>query len=479
MTSGSAPVKEYGMIAIGSGSAVSVLDSWLRTHPGERGAVIDKDSPGGICLTRGCIPSKMLTSVADVIRTVQRAPEFGLSVRDVRVDFARVMKRLHDHIDPEIEAIRQGLSQAREIDYYPETVEFVAPYTLRTARGERLRAPRILLGLGSEPRLPPIPGLAESEPLTSDTVFDLRELPDRLTILGGGYIAAEFAHIFSSFGSEVTVIGRNPRLLPREDPEISEVVTQELGKRVRLLRGRTPRRIRRTRRGSLTIDLGAEDGQPAEDVEADRILVATGRGSTSHHLHPERGGIDTDPQGWIRVNEYLETRQPGIYALGDATGVWPFKHKANYDARILHEALVNGRRIPVDYHAIPHAVFTDPEVASVGWTEEQARAQVPSSELLVGRYEYRHTAKGEALGVHHGLVKVLVRRNGLEILGAHIVGPQASILLQEVVNLLYTPDRSALPILQGLHIHPALSEVVERAFLSLRLLEDPPARSPP
>jgi mycothione reductase len=459
-------MKEYDMIAIGSGSSVSVLDGWLRHHAGARGAVIDKDAPGGICLTRGCIPSKMLTSAADVVRIIERAGEFGIAVSGMRVDFGKVMDRMHHHIDPEIRAIGQGLSRAKEIDYYHAPVEFVGPYTLRTPDGEQLHSERILLGLGSEPTIPAIPGLAEAAPLTSDTVFNLRERPESLAILGGGYIAAEFGHFFSAMGSRVTIVGRNPRFLPQEDPEISEIVTRTLGRRVRLLLGQQPTRVTKGRGKRQVLHLSAA-GTAEEAVEVDGILVATGRGPTTRFLRPERAGIQTNPSGWIAVNEHLETNQPGIWALGDATGVYPFKHKANYDANVLYRSLILGRKSSVDYHAVPHAVFTDPEVASVGLTEPAALEQVGEDRLLVGRYEYKNTAKGEAIGVEDGLVKVLVMADGMRIVGAHIVGPHASILLQEVVNLMYTPTRSAQAILDGMHIHPALSEVVERAFLSL------------
>ena len=466
-------IKEYDILAIGSGSAVGVVDAWLRNHPQGRGALIDKDQPGGICLTRGCIPSKMLTSVADVVRTIERAEEFGVSVKGSRVDFAKVMQRLHDHIDPEIRSIENGLSHAPNLDYYHEPAEFVAPYTLRSSGGVTMRSSRILLGLGSEPVLPPIVGLAASRPLTSDTVFGLTERPEQLAILGGGYIAAEFAHFFAAMGTAVTVVGRNPRFLPQEDPEISDIVTRSLGRRVRLILGRQPDRVESGPRGRAVLHLPSTGHAPDEALDVDRVLVATGRGPTTALLHPERAGIPTDSRGWIRVNEYLETGQPGIWALGDATGVYPFKHKANHDSKVLYRSLVQGRRTAVDYHAIPHAVFTDPEVASVGLTEPQALQRYGTEGLLLGRYDYKDTAKGEAIGAEEGRAKVLVRSEGLELVGAHIVGPHASVLIQEVVNLLYTADRSARPILDGIHIHPALTEVVERAFLALAPVAGP------
>jgi mycothione reductase len=459
-------VKEYGMIVIGSGSAVSVLDAWLRANPGQRGAVVEKDTPGGICLTRGCIPSKLLVASADVARSVQRAGEFGVDVRGVSVDFGRMMGRMHGQIDPEIQGIRQGLSHAPELDFYPVPAEFIGVATLRVGP-ETIHSDRILLGLGSEPLVPAIPGLAEAGFRTSDSIFALTKLPPRLAILGGGYIAAELAHVFSAAGSAVTVVGRNPRFLPLEEPEVSEVVRGALGQRVRILTAHTVSSVELGRRGVKRLHLTTSTGPVPGPLEVDEIVVATGRGPTSRILHPERSGVKVNAAGWIEVNEYLETSQPGIWALGDATGRHLFKHKANYDAKVLYQNLVRGDRTAVDYHAVPHAVFTEPEVASVGLTEAQAVAVHGSDRVLVGVCPYRETAKGEALGETAGFAKVIVHTDGLKILGAHIVGPQASVLLQEVVTLLYTPERSLRPILDGMHIHPALSEVVERAALRL------------
>lgn len=463
-------MKDYDILAIGSGSAVSVVGAWLDRHPTSRAAVIDKDTPGGICLTRGCIPSKMLTSVADVARIVERAGEFGVRTGEHSVDFSKVMRRLHDYVDPKIQDLRKRLSNAANLDYYPDSAEFIGPSALRTRHGVEMRSRRILLGLGSEPIVPDVPGLRESGALTTDEVFDLEERPPRLAIFGGGYIAAEFAHFFSAIGTKVTVVGRNPRLLPLEDPEVSDIVTRSLGRRVRLLLGRKPERVDLATDGELTIVLPGTERTRSERLRVDRILVAAGRGPTTRYLHPERSGIRTDSSGWIVVNRYLETTRPGIWALGDTTGRYPFKHKANYDASVLHQTIVLGRRTAVDYRYVPHAVFTDPEVGSVGLNEAEAIRNCGRENLLIGRSNYEDTAKGHAIGAGEGRVKVLVRRGTLEIVGAHIVGPQASVLVQEVVNLLYAPQRSARPILRGMHIHPALSEVVQRAFLNLEPL---------
>ncbi len=204
-------------------------------------------------------------------------------------------------------------------------------------------------------------------------------------------------------------------------------------------------------------------------ITADEVLIATGRGSNTDVLHPERGGIETDEKGWIIVDEYLETSQPNVWAFGDANGKHPFKHVANYESLLVYYNAVLKRKVKTDYHAVPHAVFTYPEIASVGLGEKEAIEKYGKDKVLIGVQRYQDTAKGEAMGVKYYFVKVIVERDATKILGAHIIGPYAyaSILIQEIINLMYTLEQSARPIFSGMHIHPALSEVVEKAFSSL------------
>lgn len=456
-------MKEYDVIAIGTGSAMNIVDAMLQRDSSLHAAVIDKDEPGGICLTRGCIPSKILLYPAEVLRTIQGAARFGLDITIQQVDFSRVMDRMRRLIGADIEGIRRGLSHSPQIDYFPEVARFVAPYTLDVG-GEEIHSDLILLCTGSQPLIPPVDGLEEVGYETSDTIFDVTTRPDRLAIIGGGYIAAEFGHFFAAMGSEVTILGRNPQFLPQEEPEVAALAQRKLGEHMAI---RTNVEVRSAKAGSRgTKRLVGQDRSTGEEVvvEADAILVAAGRGPNSEYLDPAAGGIETDARGWIRVNERLETSQPGVYALGDAVGRHLFKHVANYESTIVYFNALFHQELEVDYHAVPHAVFTYPEVASVGLRETEAIAQYGPEGVLVGFERYQDTAKGEAMGVTDYFVKVLVARQGNRLLGAHIIGPHASILIQEVVNLMYTPDQSAAPMLNGMHIHPALSEVVERAF---------------
>ena len=224
-------MKEYDLISIGTGSAMSIVEAMIQQNPKLKVAVIDKDEPGGICLTRGCIPSKILLYPAELVRTIEKARNFGIGSEIKQIDFKKVMERMRAIIYGDINRIRQGLSNSKHVDYYPEVAEFIGPYTLKVGE-ETITAKVIFLCTGSKPTIPPIKGIEEAGYLTSDTILKINELPESIVIVGGGYIAAEYSHFLSSMGAQVTVIGRNPQFLPQEEPEVSGLAKRELGKHV-------------------------------------------------------------------------------------------------------------------------------------------------------------------------------------------------------------------------------------------------------
>ncbi len=463
-------MKEYDLIVIGTGSAMNIVDAMLRDNPKMKVAVIDKDEPGGICLTRGCIPSKILLYPSELVRLVEKANELGVQTEINRIEFSKIMQRMRRLIDEDIEAIREGLSTSENIDYYPNAAEFVAPYTLKAGK-ETIRSKMIFLCTGSQTIIPRVSGLEEAGYLTSDTVFRLRELPESFVIVGGGYIAAEFGHFFATMGSRVTILGRNSRFLPEEEPEVSALAKRELGRHMTILTNHEVTEAGRAPGGQKrVVGVNSGNGQRVE-ITATQILVAVGRGPTSDILHPERAGIATDEKGWLKVDDYLESTQPNVWVIGDADGRYPFKHVANYESEVVYYNAVLKQKTRVDYHAIPHAVFTYPEIASVGLKEDEAVREFGKKEVLVGFYKYEDTAKGEAMAVKDYFVKVLIHRSSNKILGAHIIGPYASILIQEIINLMYTEEQSASIMLRAIHIHPALNETVQRAFQSLTTVD--------
>lgn len=459
-------MKVYDSIVIGTGSAMNFVSAIIQGNPNMKVAVIDKDDPGGICLTRGCIPSKILLYPAELVRTIERAGQFGIDVNVGKIDFEEVMERMRILIHKDIDMIREGLSTSNNIDYYPTVAEFTAPYTLQVG-DDTITSKIIFLCTGSKPKIPPIKGLDAVGYHTSDTILKICQLPESIAIVGGGYIAAEYGHFFSAMGSNVTIIGRNPQFLPNEEPEVSALAKRKLQQHMTIITDHEVREVEKTRIGEKKlVAVNRENGEKME-ITAEEILIAVGRSSNSDILHPEKGGIETNKNGWISVNDYMETSQPNVWALGDANGKYPFKHAANYESLIVYYNAILKRNVKVDYHAIPRAVFTHPEIASVGLREKEAIEKNGKDKVLIGIQRYQDTAKGEAIAVQDYFVKVIVEKETMKIFGAHIIGPHASLLIQEIITLMYTPEQSAKPILYGMHIHPALSEVVERAFGSL------------
>ena len=416
-----------------------VLDGMMQRNPNIRVAVIDKDEPGGICLTRGCIPSKILLYPAEVIRTIERADIFGIEVDLKRVSFERVMKRMRTIIDHDIDSIREGLSSSPNLDYFHAPTEFTAPYTLKV-QNETIRSNMILLSIGSKAIIPPIKGLRDVGYHTSDSILYETKLPESLAIVGGGYIAAEYGHFFSTMGSKVTIIGRNPQFLPQEEPEISALAKQELGQHTTVLTGYEVLEAAAADGMKKIVAVNRQNGE-TRTLLVHEIMIACGRGPTTDILHPERAGIKTDSRGWVVVDEFLETSAKNVWGFGDANGKYLFKHKANYESTVVYYNAVLKQRVPVDYHAVPHAVFSDPEIASVGLREKEAIEKFGEENILIGLERYEDTAKGEAMAVKNYFVKVIVEKDSLRIIGAHIIGPQASVLIQEIINLMYTSEQ--------------------------------------
>lgn len=460
-------VKKYDLIVIGTGSAMEIVNVAIQKNPHLKVAVIDKDEPGGICLTRGCIPSKMLLYPAELIRAIENTEELGLTIEVKEINFGKIMERMRTHINAEIETIRNSLSRSKNVDYYHAKAEFTAPYTLKV-QDDIISSKTIILCIGSKPSIPPIKGLEKTGYHTSDTILKMKKLPKSIAIIGGGYIAAEYGHFFSAMGAKVTVIGRNPQFLPEEEPEISAVAQKVLGKHMQIIVNHEVHEVIKTSTNMKKLIAFDRENKRTVEITAEEILVATGRSPNTDILRPEKSGIKVDDEGWIQVNEYLETPQLNIWALGDANGKYQFKHAANYEALIVYYNAILKDKVKVDYHAVPHAVFTYPEIASVGLKEKEAIEKHGKDKVLIGFHRFQDTAKGEAMNIKEDyFVKIIVDKENMKILGAHIIGPYASVLIQEIINVMYTHEQSALPIMTAMHIHPALSEVVQKALGSL------------
>lgn len=458
-------MENYDIIIIGTGSAMNYINPIFDSKPKMRVAVIDKDEPGGICLTRGCIPSKILLYPAELIREIETASIFGIKLEIKDIDFLTIMERMRRKIGEDTEAIRKSLTDDPYLDYYQESAEFISPYTLKV--GEKtLHSEMIFLCTGSKPSIPPIKGLEEAGYLTSDTVLKLTERPKKLAILGGSFIAAEYGHFFSAMGTSVTVIGRNSQFLPQEEPEISRLASMKMSEYMQIITNHEAIEVQKEDNGQKTVVARDRNSGKEVKVTVDEILVATGRAPNTDILHPERAGIKTDTQGWILVNEFLETSQPNIWAFGDANGKYLLKHVANYESGIVYLNAILKEKVKADYHAVPHAVFSYPEIAGVGMREQEAVEKYGEERILIGLKFFEDTAKGSAMEIRDYFVKVILDSEEEKILGAHIIGPHASVLIHQIIPLMYTESRSPEPIMRGMDIHPSLNEVVTRAFYS-------------
>jgi dihydrolipoamide dehydrogenase len=452
----------FDVLVIGSGSGMIIAANAVNN--GLRTALVESGKLGGTCLNRGCVPSKMLIYPADVLAAIQEAENIGISATVSNIDFRSIMDRMHDLVAEDVERQTRAVEADKRIKWFKEQGEFVSDYTLSVG-GETIKADKIFIVSGARADVPPIKGLDNVRYLTSDTVLELKKLPKSLIILGGGYIAAEYGHFFAALGTQVTVIQRNLRLVPEEEPEVSELLREELEKRMGIFTGHEAVEVAEEN-NAVTVTARYLGDSSIKEFSAEATLVATGRVPNADRLKPQKTGVEVDKRGFVMVNEFLETRKKNIWAFGDAIGKQMFKHVANYEAQVTWHNSTHEHKIRMDYSAAPHAVFTHPQIASVGIGEREAKRQ--SDKIMVGVSYYKDTAQGAAMGNPRGFVKVILERKTGKILGAHIIGPFASSLIQEITNAMSSGDRTFAPIVRGMHVHPAMSEVVQSAFANLK-----------
>jgi dihydrolipoamide dehydrogenase len=451
-------MEEYDLIVIGSGAGMNVASNAVQS--GMRVAVAERGLLGGTCLNTGCIPSKVLLYPADVIREMDDARKIGVEASVTKIDFPLIMQRMRSFVTVDREQMEQGVSMVDALTLYRDTAEFVGDYQLRVGE-EAITAPRIVIASGARALVPPIEGLQETEYIDHVSVLDLESLPQSLIIIGGGYIACEYGHFFSALGTEVTILEMMPRLLLGEDPEISETVRRRFARHVDVYINHRVVKVEQRKYLKVVTSVDSESGEERE-FSAQEVMLAAGVRSNADLLKPQNTGVQTDERGWIKVDPYLETTKENIWALGDATGQHMFRHTANYEAEIVWLNAFTEHKHEVDYHVVPHAVYSYPQVGAVGLTEQQASDA--GHELLVGRARYMDVTKGYAMSEEDGMVKVVVEQGTGRILGCHIVGPHAAILVQQIVYLMNAGDRDYMPLADSQVIHPALSEVVINAF---------------
>ncbi|MGI6151705.1 MAG: dihydrolipoyl dehydrogenase family protein [Christensenellales bacterium] len=435
---------KYDIVVIGSGSGLMVLEEAVKQ--GYNCAIVEKGKFGGTCLTKGCIPSKMLVYPADLIREIEKSERIGVRAGRPQIDWETISRRMWEQIGYH-SLIEQDLENIPNLTVYKGSGFFTGPNSLvvRYADGrpeDVIYGEKFVIAAGARSFVPSIPGLEEAGYVTSETFFG-EKFPQKpwksLAIIGSGAISAEFAHIFSAFGTKVTIIARSGRILSKEEPEISAFVANQFAKNgIQILTDSSILSV--TQNGGLKqVMVENRVTKEMQTVECEEIFVASGVRSNGDTLALDQAGVETDKNGYIITNGCLETSQKHIWAIGDINGKYQFRHKANHEAQVLAKNLFHeGEKREANYDAVPWAIFTHPQVARVGRTEKELKERGVPYRVAVNYYS--EVVGGISMGYEedgddNGFVKMIVGEDR-KILGVHIVGPQAAVLVQPFVYLM-------------------------------------------
>jgi mycothione reductase len=453
--------EKYDLIIVGAGSGNSVISSEM---DGWRIAIIERWLFGGTCLNRGCVPSKMLVYAADVAESAARdnAPVYGVTTNFESADWPAIVQRVFGRIDPVVEAGRQYRLGLPHVTVYEGDAKFVDERTL-DVNDATITADRIVIATGARSYIPDIHGIDEVPYHTSNTILRVPQQPKHLLVLGGGFIAAELSHVFRSLGSRVTIVNRGHRLLGAEDHDISQSYTELVADRFELVLGARVKRAYMTAEG---IGLHVMTGRGDITLEGDSLLVAAGRQPNGDQIDAKAAGIDVGPMGEIVVDDYGRTSAAGVWAMGDVNGRYQLKHMANGEAKTVRHNLLHPEDLrKLDARPAPHAVFGSPQIGAVGLTEAQAESL--DRPVSVITHPYGDAAYGWALEDTTGFCKLIGDPSTRTLLGAHIIGYQASMLVQMLVQGMHLGNTVDEMAHGQVWIHPALPEVVEQALLKL------------
>jgi mycothione reductase len=465
-------VRHYDLVIVGTGSGNSILDERFR---GWRVALVERGQFGGTCLNVGCIPTKMFVHTADVAATPANAARFGVDETLDGIRWTEIRDRIFGRIDPISDGgrdYRVAHPDNDNVTVYTGNAVFTGHKQLTITPNdggepETISADRIVLAAGSRPVIPDVPGLARVPYHTSDTIMRLPEFPRRVIILGSGFVGAEFAHVFGSLGAQVTMIARSGALLRVEDADISQRFTELAAERWDV---RLDTKVLSAEPAHAGVRLNVEGPDGASAIEGDVLLVAIGRQPNTDQLDVTATGLVASPTGQLVVDEYQQTSVDGIWALGDISSQWELKHVANHEARVVqHNLLHPDAPTASDHRFVPHAVFTSPQIASVGLTEQQASDR--GLAFVTATQSYSDIAYGWAMEDTTGFAKLLADPDTGQLIGAHIIGPQASSVIQPLIQAM-SFGLDAHTMARGQYwIHPAMPEVVENALLKLPLTQ--------
>lgn len=463
-------MEHFDLTIIGTGSGNSIPDPSVDARYGTmRVAICEQGTFGGTCLNVGCIPTKMLVYAAEVAQDIRESSRYGVDSTLDKVRWPDIVSRVFGRIDPIAiggEQYKRGLPN---VAVYASHTRFVPTqpdgrYTLRTDAGDEFTSDQVVIAAGSRIRIPPAISECGVDFHTSDTIMRIPALPEHLVIVGGGFVAAEFAHVFSALGVRVTIVVRGYGLLTHCDESICYPFTDIAAKKWDL---HTHENVVGAHQDGDRCVLELDDGKT---LTADMLLVATGRVPNGDLLDAELAGVDVDDTGLVLVDQYQRTSARGVFALGDVSSAYQLKHVANHEMRVVrHNLLVDWDDTESmrasDHRFVPSAVFTHPQIAMVGLTEDEARAD--GFDVVTKVQKYGDTAYGWAMEDEHGIVKLIGDRATGKILGAHVMGHQASSIIQPIIAAMSFGQTAKDVAEKQYWIHPALPEVIENALLGL------------
>jgi mycothione reductase len=450
---------DFDLAIIGSGSGNSLVTD---DFADKRVALVSSGIFGGTCLNVGCIPTKMYVYAAEVAGTVSDAGRYGIDAKLEGVRWPDIRDRIFGRIDPISAGGRDWRERSDNVTLLEGRGAFTGPRQLNVDGAGAFTADQVVIATGGRPVIPEVIGASGVPFHTSDTVMRIDELPASMVILGGGYIAAEFAHVFSRLGVDVRIVSRGSRLLGAMDPEISRRFTELAGARWELHLSALATAVHGDDRGV------AVETSTGETVRGDMLLVAAGRRPNSDGMDLGLGGVEVHPDGRVVVDRFGRTTAAGVWALGDVSSPFQLKHVANSEARTVAHNLVHPDDLRVLRHqTVPSAVFTEPQIASVGATSTELEAA--GRPFVTATQAYGSTAYGWAMEDQDGICRLYADPATGLLLGAHVLGYQASTLIQPLIQAMSFGQR-VTDVAEGQYwIHPALAEVVENALLSLDL----------
>lgn len=450
---------EFDLIVFGGGTGNTVASA--AAEEGLETALVEKGPLGGLCLNRGCNPSKMLVQHANVANRIREADQFGIDASIDEVRFGEFVDDVNSELAAAADQKQTNKRSQTNLTLFQQEARFVDDHTIEIVdTGGTHSAEKIVIAAGSQPVVPDaIDGLEAVDYLTSDDAVRLQEPPDRLVILGGGYIAAELGYYFESFGTDVTLVEMEDSLVSREDDDIAEAFTDIARDRHEVYTGYRASAVADSN-GEIVVTAEAEDGDEI-DVRGDELLVALGRRPNTDGIDLAATDVATNDDGFVETDDQLRTSVENVWAMGDIADNSMFKHSGDYEGEVVVDNVARGRGRSADFTGLPHAVFTEPQIGAVGDTE--AELADGDREYLVGRAAFTDTAMSRALKLDRGFAKVLADPGTHDLLGCHILGHEASMLIHEIAPAIRY-GASADDLANTLvHAHPALSKVVMKA----------------